>query len=537
MFCPNCGTKNPSNEQKCSQCGFSLLKEAQKPNFKGTMVMQGTGSPASPGGASPVPATPTTSDPTPEATETDDTSSAALRGTMLGVAPPDMQAALKAARDAIHAKTTTPRAAGGNPPADRAPRATPAQLGATQLGFSQPTGPQTVRGTPMERTPGAGSLGLGRPNAAVPARPSQAGAAAPAPRHGAGKGTMMGVAPPDLQRVLNPQSPPTPSQQSSDVRPPAAMSRPSPPPRTGPAAPHQNVQARPPAKGPAGRPGTMLGVAPPDVSEAVAAAQQTTGAARQASAHTTALSAEGRPVPASGKIDAYEGTVLGGPASAAADNQSRGDASPRHQDRAPHPRLAEESTPPQRPHAPARTALAATLATPAQGAQLRPAAGATQQDADGRQPAPSRAGPLNSAQGLGERADLGGTIASASSFAPLEAPTRRVRPETPASVAEEPEPRTTAFSHTISSRPPQIPASSSAPRVRSAQELLSEDTPPSGSPLLLLAVAVVAVLAVLVGVLFLGGNDESSPTEGDALEESAPSSAEVPADADVEEQK
>jgi hypothetical protein len=102
LFCPNCGTENDDAATTCKKCGFNL-KGAAAPKFKGTMLMMNTppAQPRPPGAApgAPTPApgavtvqghggpgaapAPGAGGPAPRP---------ALKGTMLGVAPPSLGA-------------------------------------------------------------------------------------------------------------------------------------------------------------------------------------------------------------------------------------------------------------------------------------------------------------------------------------------------------------------------------------------------------------------------------------------------------------
>src|SRR5688572_31755766 len=62
-FCPNCGTPNTDQAEKCVSCAFELAPK-QKAKFKGTIMMQNVQLPA--GGAKPAqPAAPTAAPPSP----------------------------------------------------------------------------------------------------------------------------------------------------------------------------------------------------------------------------------------------------------------------------------------------------------------------------------------------------------------------------------------------------------------------------------------------------------------------------------------
>src|SRR5690349_7091659 len=51
-FCPNCGTPNTDQAQKCVSCSFELQPK-QKAKFKGTMLMTGVQAPQMPKGPAP----------------------------------------------------------------------------------------------------------------------------------------------------------------------------------------------------------------------------------------------------------------------------------------------------------------------------------------------------------------------------------------------------------------------------------------------------------------------------------------------------
>lgn len=50
-FCPNCGTPNTEQAEKCAACGFELVVPKQKAKFKGTIMMSGIKAPNEPGSA------------------------------------------------------------------------------------------------------------------------------------------------------------------------------------------------------------------------------------------------------------------------------------------------------------------------------------------------------------------------------------------------------------------------------------------------------------------------------------------------------
>ena len=56
-FCPNCGTPNTDQAEKCVSCGFELAATKAKPKFKGTIMMQSVQLPGHPKPAAPKAAT------------------------------------------------------------------------------------------------------------------------------------------------------------------------------------------------------------------------------------------------------------------------------------------------------------------------------------------------------------------------------------------------------------------------------------------------------------------------------------------------
>jgi hypothetical protein len=69
-FCPNCGTPNTDQAEKCVACGFELALPKQKPKFKGTIMMSGIKAPTAPQPAPVAPPTEPESAAAPVATPT-----------------------------------------------------------------------------------------------------------------------------------------------------------------------------------------------------------------------------------------------------------------------------------------------------------------------------------------------------------------------------------------------------------------------------------------------------------------------------------
>lgn len=176
MFCPNCGSKNEDSSPRCAQCGFELQTGKPAPRFKGTMVMQSPVPAAAPGAGTNAPAA---------AARTP----SALKGTMVGVAPPGMDDLRKQIAEARQ-----------NPAPAPSPAA-PSKLKGTMIGLAPPH----LAGGDIQPT----LLGVAPPGSDPPpaaAQPVQAPPADPAPMPSRLKGTMVGVAPPNLGNIQSPDA-------------------------------------------------------------------------------------------------------------------------------------------------------------------------------------------------------------------------------------------------------------------------------------------------------------------------------------------
>lgn len=203
VFCPNCGTKNDDSAQKCSQCGFDQKPKGAASKHKGTVMM--TGSPAAKLGADKPKPNPT------------------FKGTMVGVAPADVsRVSPTAAKPAVNPGTkasnpnlkgtmvgvappgvgdSTKQAAASSAAAQSAAKSPPANLKGTMIGLAPPN-----MGAEVEAA--KAKLAAKKTQAAEATKGAHIGAATPpAPTLGAAKkappsqlkGTMIGVAPPDVQ--------------------------------------------------------------------------------------------------------------------------------------------------------------------------------------------------------------------------------------------------------------------------------------------------------------------------------------------------
>jgi len=259
VFCPNCGTKNADSEAKCAQCGFDLGAKAPQARFKGTMVMNATAKPD----AAPAPAAPAAAAPAPTGQAPSGQAPAAapkggsLKGTMIGVAPPEMQRALEEAkaRTAAAAAPTPPAAA----PSAAAPAPTPKpSLKGTMIGVAPPD-MQAAIAAAKAKVADAGPPAT----QASPGGAPKAAAPAPAAKPNI-KGTMIGVAPPDMQAAIAAAKGEL-EKRLTDPAPAASPQAASPP-----ATSTQPVNSK--------LKGTMMGVAPPDMAQAIAQAKASAAA-------------------------------------------------------------------------------------------------------------------------------------------------------------------------------------------------------------------------------------------------------------------
>lgn len=231
MFCPNCGTKNEDAVARCGQCGFELTKaKGSGGKFKGTVMMRGA--PVDESSVPPAAGSSLTAGPSPTASPSPNAAAqvpaqaqvnARLKGTMVGVAPPGIDELAKAAQQAAAQKAAGARPGASNPllkgtmvgvapPSVEAPR--------NQVDATQPSA-QASAADPQPNSPLKGTMiGLAPPNmqaeiAAARAKISEQKAAANAafatPVPAAApvkappsqlKGTMIGVAPPDVQAEI-----------------------------------------------------------------------------------------------------------------------------------------------------------------------------------------------------------------------------------------------------------------------------------------------------------------------------------------------
>lgn len=230
MFCPNCGTKNDDKVAKCAQCGFDQ-KAKKDAKFKGTVMMKG-----SPGAA---PGTPGSG----VAPGVRKASNPALKGTMVGVAPPGLDAIRKQAE----------AAAAKNPPANKAtaPAKGPnPKLKGTMVGLAPP--------------------GLNELRKQAEAEAKAKVSKKPNPKL---KGTMIGLAPPDMSKEVEAAKAKIAAQKAA-ASPEAVSPKPAAPkqesvPAKADAAPTSPAKSKIPSK----LKGTMMGVAPPDMQAQLAAAR------------------------------------------------------------------------------------------------------------------------------------------------------------------------------------------------------------------------------------------------------------------------
>jgi len=242
VFCPNCGTKNADTEAKCAQCGFDLQAKAPQARFKGTMVMAPSAAkPPAAAGGSPAPSA---AGPTPP-------KSSALKGTMIGVAPPEMARALEEAK-AKAAAQAAPTPAEPAPAAPAAPAGAKPALKGTMIGVAPPD---------MQAAIAAAKAKIGGADAPAAGAPPAAAAPAASTKGGI-KGTMIGVAPPDMHAAIAAAKADLEKRAAEEAAGAAARA-------PAPAKPESPLARAPNSK----LKGTMLGVAPPDVAQAMAEAK------------------------------------------------------------------------------------------------------------------------------------------------------------------------------------------------------------------------------------------------------------------------
>lgn len=246
MFCPNCGTKNDDKVEKCAQCGFDQ-KAKKDTKFKGTVMMQG-----SPGAAPGTPGSGVSS-------ASRKASNPALKGTMVGVAPPGLEAIRQQALQAAASKAPAPATSSN-------------KLKGTMVGLAPP-GMEELRRQHTAQT------------AASQAK-SEAAPAAPATQSAASKlkGTMIGLAPPDMSKEIEAAKLKMAAQKAAVAPATGAAARPSSASQANiasqaSAAPAHssavtNSSAVPNTSAvPSKLKGTMMGVAPPEMQAQLAAAR------------------------------------------------------------------------------------------------------------------------------------------------------------------------------------------------------------------------------------------------------------------------
>lgn len=238
MFCPNCGTKNDDKVEKCAQCGFDQ-KAKKDTKFKGTVMMTG-----SPGAA---PGTPGSG----VASASRTASNPGLKGTMVGVAPPGLEAIQKLAQESA---------------AKQASATNSNKFKGTMVGIAPP-GLEELR----RQHAGAGEVTAPRTSAA----PQTATGNAQQPSSKL-KGTMIGIAPPELSREVEAAKAKMAAQKAAAASGATRNVGEAPAPL---AAADANSLLANPAKISSKMKGTMMGVAPPDMQAQIAAARAKAGPA------------------------------------------------------------------------------------------------------------------------------------------------------------------------------------------------------------------------------------------------------------------
>lgn len=232
-FCPNCGTPNTEQAERCVTCGFELIVPKQKAKFKGTIMMSGIKAPAAstpeapsmppPPAASPA-APPPPSSPPPAR-------NLSYQKTMMGQPPVVLPARAdpKPAQPAAPAPpppdlASMPTMLGSAPVAAPGPSASTRELAPDArpepaLGATQPGGSAPMR--PIESKPQSASGGYGSSTASSSGFQSSGGASSSyggkPTGFGAGSGptlggpvrTSMGSA---YESTLPPAAPPNPAK-------------------------------------------------------------------------------------------------------------------------------------------------------------------------------------------------------------------------------------------------------------------------------------------------------------------------------------
>ena len=181
---------------------------------------------------------------------------------MIGVAPPEMQRALEEAKAKTAAAAATPSAAA---PSAAAPAPTPKpSLKGTMIGVAPPDMQAAIAAAKAKVAEGASTA----PQAATPAAPggvAKPAAPAPAPKPNI-KGTMIGVAPPDMQAAIAAAKGELEKRLTDPA--PAATPKTSSPLNQAASTQPANSKLK----------GTMMGVAPPDMAQAIAQAKASAAA-------------------------------------------------------------------------------------------------------------------------------------------------------------------------------------------------------------------------------------------------------------------
>lgn len=179
-FCPNCGTPNTDQVEKCVACGFELSQKQQKAKFKGTIMMSGikaTGgvpslatAPTQPPPPAPeAPAAPTASLPPPASEPLPPTRNPNFQKTMVGHMAPPPRAPGGAGAPAAPAAPSVPMAP--RTPAELRSTAAegraPTMMG-TGAQFGVPAHPESPAGAPSRTTFGTDGAGTAPGHAAAP---------------------------------------------------------------------------------------------------------------------------------------------------------------------------------------------------------------------------------------------------------------------------------------------------------------------------------------------------------------------------------
>jgi ribosomal protein L40E len=234
-FCPNCGTPNTEQAERCVACGYELIVPKQKAKFKGTIMMSGIKAPAAaqpePPPAPPPPAA-KSSIPPPAAAATPPKRNLNYQKTMMGQPPIVLPSKPEPAKAEPAKPASAPPPDLGTMPTMQGnapiPSLPPFSQSNTPQSFAQPSLPPTAANNTREFQPDLALSQPMRPQSPAPSSPTPSsptpkpspstyggatfaggkpssptlGAGRPAPIGGAYESTMPPAAPPNPAKVI-----------------------------------------------------------------------------------------------------------------------------------------------------------------------------------------------------------------------------------------------------------------------------------------------------------------------------------------------